>query len=238
MGENATAEIERWLDVVDVQPDRAPEWLRPLVDAAAEIRPERLSHNDPPATTAGVRQAAVLVLFGEGPGGPDVLLQQRAGGLRNHAAEASFPGGGRETGDRGPVQTALREAVEETGLHPDGVTALATLPRLFIPPSGFQVTAVLAHWHRPSVVAAVDVGETARVARVPLRDLADPANRLTVQRPRWIGPAFDVAGMVVWGFTGEILAALLRLGGWERRWDAEPVVSLEEASARAARRAA
>ncbi|WP_051472070.1 NUDIX hydrolase [Patulibacter minatonensis] len=233
MGSDVATEIERWLGAVDVHPERAPDWLRPLVGAAADIRPEALSHNDLPATTAGARQAAVLVLFGEGPDGPDVLLQQRAGGLRNHAGQPSFPGGGREDGDRGPVQTALREAVEETGLDPAGVTPLTTLPRLFIPPSGFQVTAVLAHWHRPSTVTAVDVGETARVARVPLRELADPDNRLTVELSRWVGPAFDVAGMLVWGFTGEVVAALLRLGGWERPWDAAPRWSLDEARERA-----
>jgi 8-oxo-dGTP pyrophosphatase MutT (NUDIX family) len=236
MGNEAAAEIERWLDVVDVEPERTPDWLRPLVDAASGVRPEALSHNDLPATTPGARQAAVLILFGEGDEGPDVLLQQRAGGLRDHAAEPSFPGGGREPEDRGPVQTALREAVEETGLDPTGVTALATLPRLFIPPSGFQVTAVLAHWHRPSVVSAVDMGETTRVVRVPLRVLADPDNRLTVRRSRWVGAAFDVADLLVWGFTAEVLAALLRLGGWERPWDDGTIVELEDARARVAAR--
>jgi hypothetical protein len=36
-------------------------------------------------------------------------------------------------------------------------------------------------------------------------------------------------GAVVWGYTDEILAALRRLGGWERPWAASTPVDLDEA---------
>jgi hypothetical protein len=55
--------------------------------------------------------------------------------------------------------------------------------------------------------------------RIPVSALADPANRLIVCTDfGWRGPAFLIAGAVVWGYTGETLAAVLRLGGWERPW--------------------
>src|ERR1700716_3186768 len=94
-----------------------------------------------------------------------------------------FPGGAPAPADDGPVDTALREAVEEVGLDPAGVRPLALLPRLFVPVSGFDVTPVLAEWTTPSAVRAVDPAETAAVARVPIAHLADPAHRLLVRHP-------------------------------------------------------
>jgi len=223
---------------VTLQPDRAPGWLRPLLTAVRDIDAADLSlHRIPPPT--GGRQASVLILFGdETPHGPDVLLMERATTLRDHAGQVSFPGGGAEAGDGDAVATALREAEEETGLEPSGVIPLAELPELFIPPSGFVVRPVLAHWARPSAVHAVDAGETARVLRVPLAELADPSNRITVGHPSgFTGPAFVVAGLLVWGFTGGILSALLDLGGWARPWDAGRIHDLDDAwsAARAGR---
>jgi 8-oxo-dGTP pyrophosphatase MutT (NUDIX family) len=172
----------------------------------------------------------VLMAFGEGPHGHDVLLVERASTLREHAGQVAFPGGGADPEDAGPVATALREAEEETALDPAAVVPLAVLPDLFIPPSGFVVTPVLAHWARPSQIRAVDPGETARVVRAPLAELADPANRFSVSGPSgFVGPGFSVAGLLVWGFTGGLLAALLDLGGWARPWDTEVVRSLTDA---------
>lgn len=231
------------MTVPPVDPAAAPGWLAPLVHAAATITAEQLGSRPlgPPPEHAG-RRAAVLLLFGETAAhGPDLLLQERAGGLRDHAGQVSFPGGGLEAGDGGPVGTALREAAEETGLDPAGVAPLALLPELYLPPSGFRVTPVLAHWRDPVAVAPVDQGETAAVVRVPVADLADPANRFPVRHPSgWVGPAFEVAGMVVWGFTGGLVDAVLRMGGWERRWSGGPPKDLELAwsHARGARTAA
>lgn len=200
-----------------------------LVEGAATITAHEMSRNDPSAGAVGPRQAAVLVLLGhDAEHGPDVLLQQRADGLRDHPGQVSFPGGGWEQGDLSPVETALREAVEETGLEPSGVDPVALLPRLFIPPSGFEVTGVVAHWRRPSAVAAVDHAENASVKRIPLAHLADPRNRLMVRNSTgWLGPGFALEGMVIWGYTGEVLDALLRLGGWERPWTSGPAEDVD-----------
>ncbi|MFC5995968.1 NUDIX hydrolase [Pseudonocardia hispaniensis] len=222
---------------VGLHPERAPRWLVPLLEGVRDVDAETLSrHPIPPP--AGGRRAAVLMLFAEGNGGPDVLLMERAADLRNHPGQVAFPGGSIDRTDLGPVDTALREAQEETGLDPTGVVPLTRLPDLFIPPSGFIVTPVLAHWDRPTQVRAVDPAETARVVRVPIEDLTDPANRLSVRHPSGlVGPAFSVAGLLVWGFTGGLLSALLQLGGWERPWDESRTHNLGEAwsAARAAR---
>lgn len=226
-----TDDVSRWLATSSVRPDSTPSVLATLVRAIAHARPEDLSRNDPAPDTVAERQAAVLILIAtDRDDGPDVLLQQRASLLADHAGEVSYPGGARHSGDAGPVETALREATEETGLDPAGVEPLVLLPRMHIPPSRFDVTGVLAHWRAPSAVSAIDPAETARVMRIPLSTLATPDNRQVLRTDfGWHGPAFLVDGAVVWGYTGEILAAVLRLGGWERPWRPAAPIDLDEA---------
>ncbi|PXY31218.1 NUDIX hydrolase [Prauserella muralis] len=217
-----------------VDPHETPHWLRRLVEISGELDARTFTRFSPPPGDGRVRDASVLILFGDDTHGPDVLLLRRAETLGSHAGQVAFPGGGAEEGDDGPVHTALREAEEETGVDPSGVRPVAVLPRLYVPVSRFAVTPVLAHWHEPSPVRPVDPGETAAVARVPVADLADPANRFLVRKEGagWKGPAFEVGGLFVWGFTAGLLSVLLTLGGWEREWDHTDVRDLDVALAR------
>ena len=200
-----------------------PDWLQQLVAALPGVAGEQLSRFLPPPT--GGRHSAVLVLFGEGERGPDVLLIERAHTMRSHAGQPAFPGGALDPGDGdatgpGPVAAALREAQEEVGLDPASVDVLGQLPALFLPPSGFVVHPVVGHWRAPHPVGVVDVEEVAAVVRVPLAELVDPARRLQVRHPSgWTGPAFEAGDLLVWGFTAGLLDKLLELGGWARPWD-------------------
>ena len=38
--------------------------------------------------------------------------------------------------------------------------------------------------------------------------------------------------MLVWGFTGQVISAMLDVAGWARPWDTENVVELNEAMTR------
>ena len=202
-----------------------PSWLQPLSAAAASVRPEHLSRFLPP--DSGGRAASVLILLGEGDAGPDVLLIERARTMRSHAGQPAFPGGAADPGDDGPAGTALREAQEETGLDPAGVQVVATLPALFLPPSGFVVTPVIGWWHTPSPVRAADPAEVAAVHRVPVAMLTAPAHRVQVSHPSgWVGPGFAVPPMLVWGFTAGLLDKVLALAGWEQPWDRSRVREL------------
>ncbi|MEV6103110.1 CoA pyrophosphatase [Streptomyces sp. NPDC051940] len=216
---------------VALSADGLPAWLDPVVEAVRTLRPEQLSRFLPPER--GGRPSAVLVLFGEGPEGPELLLIERAGSLRSHAGQPSFPGGaldpedGDPEGD-GPLRAALREAEEETGLDPAGVQLFGVLPRLYIPVSGFVVTPVLGWWREPTPVRAVDPRETARAFTVPIADLTNPDNRATTVHPSGHrGPAFEVDGALVWGFTAGVIDRILHHCGWEERWDTSRQVPLD-----------
>jgi 8-oxo-dGTP pyrophosphatase MutT (NUDIX family) len=149
--------------------------------------------------------------------------------MRSHAGQPAFPGGAVDPDDDGPVAAALREAEEETGLDPSGVEVFGQLPVIHILPSRYAVTPVLGWWRKPSQVGVVDPAEVASVHRVPLADLTDPANRFRVRhRSGYVGPAFGVAGLVVWGFTGGLIDRLLTLLGWDRPWDRSIVRDLPE----------
>jgi 8-oxo-dGTP pyrophosphatase MutT (NUDIX family) len=190
-----------------VRADDTPEWLWPLISALRHAQPSELSTNDPPAHDIAYRQAAVLILLGgQGPDQADVVLTQRALGLRHHPGEVSFPGGSWEPSDSSPVDTALREAAEETGVDPTGIAPLLILPRLFISVSGFDVTAVVGYWNRPVPLTATDPAETERVFTVPLRELAQPGRWHRYTAPGWQGPSTRLDhDALLWGYTAELL---------------------------------
>src|ERR1019366_3999569 len=120
-----------------------PQWMAHLVTQLGEQDPGFFSRFLPP--DQGGRASAVLILFGPSPeGGEDVVLTERSHSMRSHAGQVSFPGGAIDPVDSGPVAAALREAQEEVGLEPAGVQVVAELPALYLPPSNFVVTPVLA----------------------------------------------------------------------------------------------
>jgi 8-oxo-dGTP pyrophosphatase MutT (NUDIX family) len=209
-----------------VTPDLPP-WFGPLLDVARTARAEDITRFPPPPGEH--RRSAVLLLFGEGPDGPDVLLTERAASLRSHPGQVAFPGGGLEPGDAGPAEAAVREAHEETGLDPAGVVVVGRLADLYLPVSDHVVTPVLAWWRTPCPVRAADPVEVARVVRVPVRELLDPAARFLVAHPSgYIGPGFAVRGLFVWGFTAGILDRVLALAGWERPWSRDRMEPVPE----------
>lgn len=194
-----------------------------------ELRNDAFLYNIRPKASdvASTKEGAVLILLHDGAKGPEVLITLRSEGLRSHSGQPSFPGGALENSESA-VDAALRESEEEVGLIRESVDLLAELPQLFIPPSNFHVTPILGYWREPHPLTPEQSEEVVRAEMIALEELANPANRIMLRhRSGYRGPAFDVAGMRIWGFTGGILDRLLHHAGFEREWDQERTVELE-----------
>ena len=207
-----------------------PDWMVPIRDGARSITGEQISKFLPP-DDSGARPGAVLMLFGEGPQGPQLLLTERAHTMRSHPGQVSFPGGKVDPGEDA-VECALREAEEEVGLDPSRVEVLATMPELWLPPSNFAVTPVLGWSADPGPVTVRSAREVHAIYWVPLDELLDPAHRVTVTHPLgysspgfMIGPDHDV---ILWGFTAGLVNKLFDYVGLTRDWDPAVTVGLPD----------
>lgn len=223
---------------IELQPDKAPAWLVSLVEKmrSGHIGEQIQEELKATGSVDRQRQAAVLMLISgnkdahELPEDAEILLIHRSPTLRSHSGQIAFPGGRVDPEDETVVDCALREAWEETGLDRLSVTPLAELPEVHIRATGYPVHPILAYWHDKQEVKAIDPAETDEVFSVPIRTLLDPNVRFRVSMGElWQGPAFDLDGYVIWGFTGALLNALFQHAGWETPWDTTNVVPLEDA---------
>ncbi|MHB1007929.1 MAG: NUDIX hydrolase [Propionibacteriaceae bacterium] len=177
------------------------------------------------------REAAVLVLLTP-EDDPEVVLIERAAGMRKHAGQIAFPGGALEAGESAEA-AALREAWEEVRLDRASVSVLGRLPAARIPVSQFHVHAVVAHWPGAAPLTP-QPGEVAQVLRVPVSSLVAPENRSSWRHASGrTGPGFEVPdpslqgeSLYVWGFSAYVLDAVLEAGGWTRPWDSQRYVTI------------
>jgi 8-oxo-dGTP pyrophosphatase MutT (NUDIX family) len=162
---------------------------------------------------ASLARAAVMVPLVEHPDGFTVLLTQRAGHLKNHPGQISFPGGRIEPGDAGPWEAALRETHEEIGLAPEHAT-LAGYLRDHLVLTGYRITPVVA-FVCPGFELRLDVTEVEDVFEVPLAFVLDPENHVPRMRS-FAGHDFlthDIPYLDrhIWGATAGMLLSLYEL---------------------------
>ncbi|HEV7433093.1 MAG TPA: CoA pyrophosphatase [Steroidobacteraceae bacterium] len=162
------------------------------------------------AMPAVPRAAAVLLPILEHRPSPSLLMTTRAGHLRQHAGQISFPGGGIEASDDDVLGAALRETEEEIGIASSFVQPLGFLPDQIVL-TGFRITPVVA-LVRPGYSLRVDHREVAEVFEIPLEYLSHAEN---FQPTRRVLRGVEITlhdlhfeGRVVWGATAGMLQML------------------------------
>ena len=124
------------------------------------------------------------------------------------------------------IAAALREGMEETGLDPASVLPVALFPELYLPPSGFLVSPVLAYWRDPGRGPAGRPGRdrcgrqgSGRRAGRSGQPRAGPASQWLhrARRSRW-PTCWSGGSPPGWSMS------LLELGGWSRAVGPEPGV--------------
>jgi 8-oxo-dGTP pyrophosphatase MutT (NUDIX family) len=196
-----------WASVPAERRHLSLEGIRTALDESARARPPRLS----PLEGTGVRASAVLAPLYEEDGQVYVVLTRRAQHLRSHRGEVSFPGGGQDGGET-LLETALREADEETALDPSTVEIIGELDHLeTVMSRSFIVPFVGVLPGRPELTANPD--EVELILHVPLDELLlDGVYReelwglAPLDRPLIF---FEIVGDTIWGATGAMLRNLL-----------------------------
>ncbi|HET7083732.1 MAG TPA: CoA pyrophosphatase [Rhizomicrobium sp.] len=196
--------------------------LEQLRARLSQTSPELVEHDDydpqaeRPAGFGAVKAAVLLPVILRQNEQPGLLFTRRTESLARHSGQVSFPGGRSEAGDLTPVETALRETFEETGIAPSAVAVAGYLDR-YLTGTGFDIQPVVGLLAEGFALAP-DPREVAEVFEVPLAFLCDRANLR--RESREIGGrrrsfyAFTYQEHEIWGATAAIVVSLTeRLNG-------------------------
>lgn len=212
------------------EPSQLPAWASQMRDACQTINRAKLTTLKP-RPGDNPKPAAILMLFAGSSSWETshVLLTRRAPAMRSHAGHVAFPGGRVDPADLNAYQAALRETREETSLDTNLVHPLGQLPDLFIPVSQFLVTTTVAWTPQPQPISPGDPNEVTSTMWVDIAQLLSPDTwRQTRHSTGHLGPAYDLPGLFVWGFTGGLLQKFLVRAGLSPRWQDPPVVPIPQ----------
>ncbi|WP_309646441.1 CoA pyrophosphatase [Phenylobacterium sp.] len=169
-----------------------------------------LTPNAFPNEPVELTPAAVLVGLIQRDHGFSVLLTRRSDTMRRHTGQVALPGGRCDPGET-VWQTALREAHEEVGLHPDFVS-LAGLSSPYRTGTGYLVTPVVG-FVREGFTLTANPDEVADIFETPFGFLMDPVNYEEHEREAPDGQkrrfyAMTHEDQYIWGATAGMLRAL------------------------------
>jgi 8-oxo-dGTP pyrophosphatase MutT (NUDIX family) len=188
--------------------------LEVLRGALLSEPPQDIKHDDfdlhpemrPAEQSAAIEAAVLLPLIAREE--LTLLFTRRTETLSRHSGQVSFPGGRRDPGDLTPVETALRETMEETGIAPAFISVAGFLPR-YRTGTGFDILPVVGVLS-DGFALAPDPREVAEIFEVPLAFFLDPANRR--RESREMGGrarefyAYHPGPHYIWGATAAILS--------------------------------
>ncbi|MDT8394004.1 MAG: CoA pyrophosphatase [Bacteroidales bacterium] len=164
------------------------------------------------------KKAAVLICLYPGENGSicfPLIRRNEYDGV--HSGQISLPGGKFEEHDENLIQTATREAEEETNIRASQLEILGTITPVYIPPSNFIVQPVIA-WASEKPEFIPEQSEVAEIITVSLTDLTSENARQLKNIPHREYSAIDVPCFyihrnIIWGATAMILSEVVEILG-------------------------
>ncbi|MQF48974.1 CoA pyrophosphatase [SAR202 cluster bacterium AC-647-N09_OGT_505m] len=166
-----------------------------------------------PNDNPGLVSAGVLLLLYAKDGDICVHLNKRTDRVEHHKGEISFPGGAQDPEDATILDTALREAYEEMGIHRKDVEILCRLDQVTTR-SLFSITPFVGIIPSayPFQASGIEVKE---ILEVPIPVLLDPSNWRETRRAGDTEQnreyAYAYGEHLIWGATARILTQFLGL---------------------------
>lgn len=163
-----------------------------------------------------LRNSGVLLLLYPAGNTINTIFIKRAVYEGIHSGQVSLPGGMYRTDDGNTEQTALREAGEETGVHPNMVRIIGNLSPIHIPVSNVNVFPYVGTMPlRPDF--RHDPREVQFIIETSLEHLMDPgtcqSEIMDIAGVNTPVPYYDIQGHHVWGATAMIVCEFLEVCG-------------------------
>jgi len=199
--------MESWIGILESG------FTRPLPGPAVQVRMAP-SLRRPVVGDNLLKNGSVLILVYPYNGSLYTVFIKRTVYDGIHSGQVSFPGGMYEAGDDTPENTALREAIEETGISAKQTRIIGKLTSLHIPVSNTNVFPFVAVSQvRPEF--RHDPAEVQYLIEARLEELADPATQCTkimeVSGGNIEVPYYDIQGETIWGATAMITSEFLEV---------------------------
>jgi 8-oxo-dGTP pyrophosphatase MutT (NUDIX family) len=156
-----------------------------------------------------LRDAAVLIALFEEENRLKTVFIERMPDPGPHSGQIAFPGGRIENADKDLIDTAIREAFEETGISAGRENVIGTLTPVQIPISGFSVLPVICVLGKKPEFIRCEV----EVQSVFTADLIMLLEHETIRNivARGINidaPCFVYDEKIIWGATAMVLREL------------------------------
>jgi len=158
--------------------------------------------------------AAVLVPLYEKDGQSYIVFIKRTQTVREHKGQIAYPGGGRESGDKTLLDTAIRESHEEIGVLPKDVEILGELDDVITTTSNYIVTPFVGCIPYPYRFVK-NPNEVEKIIGVPISALLDNQclkSATEYHEGKEVGSwEYHYQGYVIWGATARILYKFLEI---------------------------
>lgn len=159
----------------------------------------------------GTRMSAVLFLILTSKHNPPKLvLTKRSRTVSTHKGQIGLPGGHRETYDRSPVDTALREAHEEIAANTDVIDVVGQF-KTETSLQGHAVVPILGLSSEDQQDFKASTDEVAKIIQVPLHQLTQDfceTISFSLFRIQRTSSLYRYETHLIWGLTAKIISSI------------------------------